>query len=414
MARTVKCSLTMTGGHAGTTNTKCSQCFRLLSSAHLAVSYLSSLVIKYGVKLLVQRTSWHAKRWCLIGQRPICAHQSCTSRALRSVRSKNKPTEDDCSNTFRPRLSSQLGWVIMYRSPKRGSDLSLPEYATSQIPGAEFVRFSIGLALSDDRTHLREYFEKRSARMTLAQVFEDYATEALDHRNRATHLLGTSQLGTVLARLCRPTDVEHLNRADDCDLKNSRSGPAKLLRAAARDGEPGEIVQVWKWCGSAANGVWKIHRELEKTDDSLAGRLDLEDRKCVDGTRVKLRIDDGRSGVVVRRAWFSHKVYVDFCGSGGRKECINCEELAGVVADEPALDDPAALSECELELQECSKHEWGDFESTVSSTSETYVSFYFEFLAWWERRQRQLFAQRKPQDGDDRADAAGQDSEEEE
>ena len=221
-----------------------------------------------------------------------------------------------------------LATMYMYAKYRRtrtiaGSDLSLPEHSISQIPGPEFVRFSIGLALSDDRAHLREYFEKRSARMTQAQVFEDYATEVLDHRGRVTHLLETSQLGALLARLCRPTVIERLNRVDNIDMKSSSatvgSCPVKLLRASATVGETREVVQVWKWLGSAdGKGEWNVHREIEETDDSLAGRLDLADAR-LDGMHVELRSDAGRRGVVVQRSWLSSKVRADFCRSGGTK-----------------------------------------------------------------------------------------------
>merc|ERR1712166_1189248 len=95
------------------------------------------------------------------------------------------------------------------------------------------------------------------------------------------------------------------------------SCPVKLLRASATFGETREVVQVWKWLGSAdGNGEWKVHREIEETDDSLAGRLDLADAK-LDGMHVELRSDAGRRGVVVQRSWLSSKVRADFCRSGG-------------------------------------------------------------------------------------------------
>ena len=78
-----------------------------------------------------------------------------------------------------------------------------------------------------------------------------------------------------------------------------------------------------------------------------------------------------------------------------------------MVFDEPALDDPAALRECELEIRSCCNHLTGDFES--SSAGETFVNF-FEFIAWWEGRQGQLRKQQLATDGGE-ADDLGQDSE---
>jgi hypothetical protein len=281
-----------------------------------------------------------------------------------------------------------------------GSDLSMPEYSKSQIPGSEFVRFSIGLAISDDRTHLREYFEIRSTRMTQVQVCDDSATEVLDHHGRTTLVLDTSQLGVLLERLCRPTDVEGLERVDDIDISSWQPGQVKLLLASTSDasGETREVVQVWKWSGPAEKGEWQIHREIEKTDNSLVGQLDVAEATAIHGTYVQLRSDAGKKGVALRRAWCGSKICVDFGSSGGTQEWVHRQELIAVALYEPALDDPGTLRMCELDIQHSRNHLPGHLESVSTAEEDeqrrlsrlrtTSVDF-FEFIAWWERRQGQ-------------------------
>eukprot|EP01047_Picozoa_sp_COSAG01_P018071 COSAG01_NODE_971_length_12373_cov_114.625957_3_plen_2066_part_00 len=261
------------------------------------------------------------------------------------------------------------------------SDLSLAEYSRSYIPGQEFVRFSSGLALSDDRERMRKYFENRSSRITQAQVFEDYATQVLDHRGRSTFVLQSDQLRMLLARLSRPTDVESLDRAADVDTKKPwqpGSSRVKLLRTPASTGETREIVQVWKW-----ETQWQVYRELEKSDDSLAGRQDIVPEKLVKGAHVQMRGDASKKGVVLQRAWTTAEILVDFNLSAGNKEWVHVRELAVAIVDEPAVDDPVALQTCQLQINQAI-HQLPIVEGSAN---------FLEFIEWWGRRQRYLLEQ---------------------
>ena len=101
----------------------------------------------------------------------------------------------------------------MYSKWKRYKEVPSADVSTpGGIPGTEFVRFSIGLASSNDRDKLKEYFEKRSKHYQVAETFDDENVATKEQSNgRTVYVLDVNcKLKTLLEKLVAlaPDEIE--------------------------------------------------------------------------------------------------------------------------------------------------------------------------------------------------------------